>query len=724
MVRRSVSETIRKNFKRPTFRTLKRRLIGWLDPDSDQKLDRPGHGRAGGSENARLARQRYDALVTSDLERFLTAGDRLRLPAPSMPDISIVIPVLDGAAYVLQCMRSLCREAACSGTPAFEVVLVDNGSTDTQTVTLLQRFDGVRLVRNATNLGFAHACNQGASVARGRAILLLNSDAMVRAGALSAALGTLDHDGRIGAVGGRLVFLSGGLQEAGSVVWSDGTTMGYGRGWLPESGEAMFRRDVDYCSGAFLMTTARVWAELGGLDERYSPAYYEDTDFCLRLWDRGLRVVYEPDAVVDHVHGGSEAQAGDADTFSLCNLPRFRARHAGALRRWHLPPIMENISAARSHRRTLRPSLFVLDTEVPLVALGQGHPRARAILHAAQDAGWAVTMFGLHQLTLDWSQARADLSKDIELIADRSHSRLAELLSQRHGTIDAFLVSRPDNMKLFSDIVRSMQRPPRGARLIYDAEALFAGREIVKASVAGTPFAPELAARMVEDEVALARHADAVLCVSEAEAKEFRQRLSVPVHEVGHAVDVRPNSAAFGDRRGFLFVGRLLDRGSPNFHGLSWYVREVWPLLRRRLRGATLTVAGHLCPEHGELEAEGVQLLGPVADLTDLYQQARVFVAPIRFAAGLPQKIAEAAAAGLPVVATRIMAEQMGWSHGRQIMAADEPELLAQLCTDLHEREAEWLSVQSLAQACLRTDCDPQRFNANVAAILESQLGR
>src|SRR6185436_15403780 len=117
-------------------------------------------------------------------------------------------------------------------------------------------------------------------------------------GALQNALTTIKTSAGIGAVGGKILLLDGTLQEAGSVVWQDGSCTGYGRGDNPLAPMYNFRRDVDYCSGAFLLTPAKVWKELRGFDEAFKPAYYEETDYCMRLWQRGLRVVYEPTSTI------------------------------------------------------------------------------------------------------------------------------------------------------------------------------------------------------------------------------------------------------------------------------------------------------------------------------------------------------------------------------------------------------------------------------------------
>ena len=141
----------------------------------------------------------------------------------------------------------------------------------------------------------------------------------------------------IGAVGGRLILPSGRLQEAGCILWADGVSTGIAAGLPPDAPEAMTRRDAHYCSGAFLMTPAAVWRELGGFDEVFAPGYYEEADYCMRLRRSGRRVVFEPAVAALHFHLGSEAKAGDALRASERNRLVFCARHAAVLKAEHPP---------------------------------------------------------------------------------------------------------------------------------------------------------------------------------------------------------------------------------------------------------------------------------------------------------------------------------------------------------------------------------------------------
>jgi GT2 family glycosyltransferase/glycosyltransferase involved in cell wall biosynthesis len=662
-------------------------------------------------------RNLFTDIARAELLDFLRSGERLQFTNHGSPDISVILVLWNQAHLTLRCLRALLAQVG----PAIEVILVDNASSD-ETGELLGRLDGVKMVANARNEGFLLGCNRGAAVASGRALLMLNNDAFVRQGALAAALATLERAPEIGAVGARLVLPSGKLQEAGSIIWSDSSCFGYARDCAEDAGEAMFRHDVDYCSGAFLMTCRDLWHRLGGFDPVYAPAYYEDTDYCMRLREIGYRVVYEPAAVVDHFEFGSEIKPGEAMEMMRRNWNRFHARHAVTLRQRHLPSHQANVLAARERLATGQLRLLVLDNETPFGSLGVGYARMRQVLQVAVSAGWAVTFYPLNQLEVDWEAARRDLPWEVEIVSNWSVLRLGEFLEQRRGHYDVVMVSRPDNMARVRQELRKRPYLLDGTRLVYDAEALFSSRELARARSEGKMLPePEIEARF-SAEVELTEGSSAIACVNEAEAEFFRARKAAPVYVLGHPAEVRLGTPGFADRKGFLFVGRLLERDSPNWQDLAWFARECWPLIRVSIPDAVLTVAGNLHPDHAELEGAGICLLGAVDDLRPLYDTVRVFVAPVRFAAGIPIKIIEATASGLPTAGTRLMARQLSWTPGLEIAAEDRVGALATCATELHEDQSFWEAMRTAAIERLARDHSPAVFREQLRCVLLGKM--
>ena len=655
--------------------------------------------------------------LVANLNEVLSSDERVVFDAPSLPVISVIVVTWNQAQFTLGCLRALQREALSPVSPPLQVIVVDNGSSD-ETAQLLDKLDGVQIIRNQSNAGFVRAVNQGATRAQGDYLLLLNNDAFLRPGTLSVAEATLRRDIGIGAVGARIVLPSGFLQEAGSIIWSDGSTLGYARGQSADAAEAMFRREVDYCSAAFLMTPRRIWQKLEGFDETYAPAYYEDADYCMRLREVGLKVIYEPAAVIDHFENGSEIKLGAAAEACLKNRPHFRKRHADSLRRKHLPYLPQNLLLAREHGFLGKRRLLVFDNEVPLMARGSGYPRMRMLLLEAAAAGWSVSFYAIHEPNIDWNAARSEIPWEIEIIPGCGAEGLSAFLYARRGYYKCIVVSRPDNMAILRPILDEHPQLLDDARLIYDAEALFSGRIITNAELNGEPLGADEVGKLIEQEITLAKRAHAVICVNDAEAKLFRSSQGAPVHVLGHPAKLLHNTAKFESRSGLLFVGRLMEKDSPNWRGLSWFIREIWPLIDTKLPQIELLVIGRLHPDHSELGGPRVRLLGPAKDLFPLYDSARVFVAPVQFAAGIPIKILEATAAGLPTVGTGLMARQLGWAIGSEILARDDAELFASAVVELHENRELWCAMQSAATRRLGAEHSPEKFREGLKMAL------
>ncbi|MBZ0267478.1 glycosyltransferase family 2 protein, partial [bacterium] len=226
------------------------------------------------------------------------------------PRVSIVIPLFHQVELTTKCLESLAEHTA-DGT--FEVILVDNGSTDA-TPELLARLDGnVKIVRNEKNLGFATACNQGAALASTEHLLFLNNDIEAKAGWLPPLLDLMDADPSIGIAGSKLLFPSGEVQHAGVAILerpSGAFPLGAFHvhyGVDADCVEVSTPTRYQAVTGACLLVRRKLFEEVGGFDTYFWNGC-EDVDFCLKVGARGWKVVYEPKSVLVHHESKSGPQ--------------------------------------------------------------------------------------------------------------------------------------------------------------------------------------------------------------------------------------------------------------------------------------------------------------------------------------------------------------------------------------------------------------------------------
>lgn len=658
------------------------------------------------------------------LLRFLQTESTLCFPTVcpgAQARISIIIVLYNKAGLTLKCLRSL---SASQGIQ-FEIIVVDNASSD-ETQALMSRVYGVRYFRNEQNEHFLKAVNQAADYATGEYLLLLNNDTEVMPDALERAVCRIESSSNIGAVGGKIVLLDGSLQEAGSIIWQDASCLGYGRGEDPEAPPFQFMRAVDYCSGAFLLTRRSLFESLGRFDTRFAPAYYEETDYCVRLLEAGYEIIYDPTVCIRHFEFASSTNSDSALALQRQNHGKFLDKHKRFLSHQAVPS-SANILLARQRLPAGHLRILIIDDRVPHCHLGSGYPRANLIIHLLAEQGHAVTFYPLQSHDEKWTHVYKSLPRTVEVMLAYGQARLGKFLAERRGYYDRIIVSRPHNMQILQNHLEAMpdllgvDESP-ALRIIYDAEAVFSLREQLEAALKGRPIPEEVAATKLKAELSLAQRAQTIFAVSETEAAHFRAIGDAQVFVLGHSLASRPTSTPFSRRSCFLFVGAMHGDASPNADSMRWFIQQIWPLIRAKLGAqARLDIVG-LCQAESvrALAGNGVHIHGIADSLDSYYERARVFVAPTRFASGIPHKAHEAASHGVPMVVTSLIAGQLGW--GEAVLCADDPGAFAEHCVKLFSEESIWTDLRALGLAHVEHDCSPERFRATLCEVIGTDL--
>lgn len=254
------------------------------------------------------------------------------------PTVSIIIPTFNGRALLQSCLKSIKdwvpRWLDC------EVIVADDGSSDDSAEFVSNwatKYDNrVVFASSTTNRGFLGNCNESATQASGDFLFFLNNDTLLMPDSVEALL-------RLPNVvsGSRLLFPDGKLQEAGGILYNDASAANIGKfDHRPSRPIYCTRRPVSYCSGAALMVPREIWTTLQGFDDHFAPAYYEDTDLCLRARIQGFEVIYQPESNVIHFEGATSGTSTDfgPKRSQLVNQEKFRKRWRGALVDHPAPP--------------------------------------------------------------------------------------------------------------------------------------------------------------------------------------------------------------------------------------------------------------------------------------------------------------------------------------------------------------------------------------------------
>ena len=273
-------------------------------------------------------------------------------------------------------------------------------------------------------------------------------------------------------------------------------------------------------------------------------------------------------------------------------------------------------------------------------------------------------------------------------------------------------------MEFFENLARDNQDLLDNVNIIYDAEALTASREIIRKSLQGHSVSLDQQAAMIRSEMGKCSLADAVIAGSEQEAAIYKSHGLDNIHVLGHKIDATPSNNDFINREGLLFVGALRDEGSPNVDSLLWFCINVLPMIEKKVKNIRVYVAGDLgAPSLFTIQKENIHFLGKVKDLKEIYSQCRVFIAPTRFAAGIPHKVHEATASGIPCVTTELLANQLQWTHEKELLVGNTSELFAEECIRLYKDQRLWENIRDHGLNAIEEDCSETTFRNNLQSI-------
>ncbi len=610
------------------------------------------------------------------------------------PDVSIIIPVYNQFSFTYQCLQSI---KANSGRVKYEVILADDCSTDL-TRDILQVVKNLRVIQTTENLRFLRNCNNAAKHANGKYILFLNNDTQVQENWLQPLVDLCEEHSDIGMVGSKLIYPNGALQEAGGILWRDGSAWNYGNGQDASKPEFNYVKDVDYISGASIMIRSDLWKEIGGFDERFAPAYCEDSDLAFEVRKHGYRVVYQPLSVVVHFEGVSNGTdlASGVKKYQVENSQKLKEKWKEEFVKQYSNA--ENVFCARD-RSSGKKTVLIIDHYVPEFDKDAGSRTIWQYINMFIDKGYNVKFMGDNFYQSEpYTTALQQIGVEVLYGSWYAKNYKKWIINNKENINFAFL-NRPHITAKYIDFIKK----ETDIKCIYygcDLHCLRIKREY---ELSGDKKLLNEAKEWKNKEFDIMRKADVSYYPSFVEVEEIHK---VDSSIVAKTFDVyvyekfRENIPMdFENRNGLLFVGGF--GHPPNVDAVVWFIEKVYPIIREKEPDIPFYVVGSNPPDEiNKLDGNGIIIKGFVSDeeLETLYDTCRMVVVPLRFGAGVKGKVIEALYYGTPMITTSIGIEGIIGADSF-VEIADDKNSFAEKVLSLYFDKERWVETVKVYQS-------------------------
>lgn len=628
--------------------------------------------------------------------------EKLTFTRNKNPIVSIIIPVYNQFEYTYNCLKSILEN---SGDINYEVIIANDCSTDL-TSRLGEVVANIKIINNKTNLRFLKNCNNAAKEAEGKYILFLNNDTQVQKEWLKPLVELIESRADIGMVGSKLVYGDGRLQEAGGILWKDGSAWNYGNCQGADNPEFNYVREVDYISGAAIMIKAELWYKIGGFDERFTPAYCEDSDLAFEVRRQGFKVMYQPLSVVVHFEGvsnGTDINSGQK-AYQVINQKKFIEKWGDELARDNFPN-GENVFLARDRSRN-KPLLLMVDHYVPQYDKDAGSRTVFQYLKLFVEQGFNVKFVGDNFYKHEpYTTVLQQMGIEV-LYGPYFANNWKKWVKENGKYIKFTFLNRPHISVKYIDYIRNNT----SSKIIYYGHDLHFLREMRKYELTHEKKALLDSKEWRGKELSLMYKADIVYYPSEIEVEEIRKidaninAKAIVAYIFG---DIEEKEYIIKNRKDIMFVGGFTH--TPNIDAILWMVKEVLPSVLEKIPDLKFYVMGSNPPQEIlDLASKNVIIKGFVSDeeLVESYNRCRMSIVPLRYGAGIKGKVVEAMRYGSPVVTTSIGAE--GIAGAENILCiSDEAYDLAKKISELYDDEVKLVEMSKASYSYIKDNFSP-----------------
>ncbi|WP_312994434.1 glycosyltransferase [Chryseobacterium flavum] len=641
-----------------------------------------------------------------DLDFFKSYEFNLNIDSHT-PEVSIIIPVYNQIRYTLNCLYTIEQH---DKNISKEIIIINDNSSD-ETLEYLNKIKGITIINNVENLGFLRNVNKGIQASKGEYIYLLNNDTEVQENYLGSLLEVFAAKENVGAVGSKMIFGDNTLQEAGCLIFKDCEIVNLGRFNSIDHPSFNFLRKVDYCSGcSLLFKRLDIEGNLNSLDEEFLPAYYEETDFCQRLkYVQNLDIYYQPKSEILHFENISyTGKSSNKEQLLEKNAKKFKERWNSRFEGEKFLEINRKkyLNIDKNYKK---PTILFLEESMPKYDQDSGSRRL--------DEIFKILIANNHKILLGVPEFNETDKKyiayceslGIEVFQDfvtpkNKVVKINDQIIEKLALIDLIWIFRPNGFKHWNKILKNHIT---NQKIIYDMVDLHYLRvEREKEYMPTTPKMERKNLKTKKLEYTAMKNSDAVAAISNVE-KEIVSENGIDIKKVHvvsnfHILD-KVNKNGFSDRKGLLFIGGF--RHLPNIDALKFLVEDIMPLVWKKDASIFVNVIGPELSEDliSKYNSDKVRILGYQKSVDEWFDSSRVFVAPLRYGAGVKGKIGQALEYELPIVTTPIGVEGMNLQHDVHALVSDinDAQTFANHILDLYSNEEMWNKLKNNSKQAL-----------------------
>jgi len=624
------------------------------------------------------------------------------------PLVSIIVPAYNQWQYTYICLKSILKNTA--GID-YEIIVANDCSTDL-TPAMLKKMKGIMVINNKNNLGFIKNCNNAATFAKGKYILFLNNDTCVLKDWLKTMVELAEKDSKIGIIGPNLISANGKLQESGWIMGLDGWGQPIGRDKNPANYEYNYLKEVDCVTGACLLIRRDIFLKVGSFDEIYAPAYYDEFDLAFAIRKKGYKVVVQPKAKVVHF-GQITYGVKECNRLSSINRSKFLKKWSSVLYGRSRKPSDYFRSRDRSQEKKI---ILVVNDKVLDYDKSAGSLTMYQYITLLQSLGSKVIFLPdnlerLEPYTTEMQQL------GIEVIYGKFD--FDSWLRENGKHLDMVWLSRPNIAIKYIERLKKQTN----ANILYYPHELHYLRVLRKALLEKDDVGMKESERLKEIEFNVLKNADISVFFSVVEkniiSKEFPDKRVEILPLYFYKKLLKKSKIGFETRRGIIFLGGF--NHLPNVDAVLWFVKEIFPHILTQLPEMKLFIIGGDLPQKIlDLTNNNIIFTGYIKlrDLGSYFEKARVFVAPLRYGAGLKGKIITSMYYGVPSVITTIANEGFEMIDGENALIADEPKEFAERVVELYTNKKLWEKLSKNSIELVKSRFSTQIARRKILSII------